>query len=280
MLFLVKEGIFRFYDEGFFGYGEKGDFHYFSFWHFLPIIILIAGIVLTYLYRDKIRESKHEKTFRLILGMAMMFTEMSYFWRLLYIGNSDLGEMDMMSRLPFQVCEWTCIFATLMVLTENKHFFDIDVVVCLTLGIAPLLLPAVIQRTGPRYYRYYQFWLEHILPIYAVFYMMFVKGFKYNVKKIYKAIIYLIVLGSICIYFNAKYPQATYMYLQGDDLGPALTKLLPSNQFGRLGIYLAFACVLFAIEFLVFYLIDKRKKNQAAKQEMEEVQETTLEANQ
>ena len=59
-----------------------------------------------------------------------------------------------------------------MVLTENKHFFDIDVFVCLTVGILPLALPAVINKTGPTYYRYYQFWLEHILPIYAVFYMM------------------------------------------------------------------------------------------------------------
>ena len=260
--------VVQFYSEGFFGYGEKGNFKYFSLWHFLPIVLLIAGIILTYIYREKIRSSKHEKTFRLILGMTMMFVEMSYFWRLLYIGCSDLGEINLLSRLPFQVCEWSCIFATLMVLTENKHFFDIDVVVCLTLGIMPLFLPAVIQRTGPAYYRYYQFWLEHILPIYAVFYMMFVKGFRYNVKKIYKAIIYLAVLGLICIYLNIKIPHATYMYLQGDDLGAALTSLLPANQFGRLAIFLGIELLLAAAEFLIFYLIDKKKtKKEQAKAE-------------
>ena len=273
MLLLVKEVIFRFYEEGFFGYGEKGDFKYFSFWHFLPIILLVVGIVLTYDYREKIRNSKHEKTFRLILGMVMMFTEMSYFWRLLYIGNTDIGESDMMSRLPFQICEWTCIFATLMVLTENKHFFDIDVVVCLTLGILPLVLPAVIQRTGPTYYRYYQFWLEHLLPIYAVFYMMFVKEFKYDVKKIYKPFIFLLVLGSICIFLNYKFPQATYMYLQGDDLGAFLTSLLPENQFGRLAIYLCVALVLFGAEFLVFHFLEKKKLAKEAKEVPVEQQE-------
>lgn len=273
MLLLVKEVIFRFYEEGFFGYGEKGDFKYFSFWHFLPIILLVVGIVLTYDYREKIRNSKHEKTFRLILGMVMMFVEMSYFWRLLYIGNTDIGESDMMSRLPFQICEWTCIFATLMVLTENKHFFDIDVVVCLTLGLLPLALPAVIQRTGPTYYRYYQFWLEHLLPIYAVFYMMFVKGFKYDVKKSYKAFIFLVVLGGICIFLNHKFPQATYMYLQGDDLGAFLTSLLPENQFGRLAIYLCVALLLFGAEYLVFHFLEKKKLAKEAKEVPAEQQE-------
>ena len=263
MSLLAKEVTYRFFDEGFFGYGEKGDFKYFSFWHFLPILLLIGGIILTYIYRDKIRNSKHEKTFRLILGLTMMFSEMSYFWRLLYTGSVDIGEMDFMSRLPFQLCEWTCIFATIMVLTENKTCFDIDVVICLTLGISPLLLPAVIQRTGPTYYRYYQFWLEHLLPIYSVFYMMFVKGYKYDIKKIYKPFIFLLVLASVCIYFNYKYETATYLYLQGDDLGEAITSMLPDNQFGRLGIFLGLGSIMFAIEFIIFHFIYKKKAKTA-----------------
>lgn len=260
----------EFFSEGFFGYGEKGDFTYFSFWHFLPIIILIAGIILTYKFRDKIRNSKHEKTFRLIMGMVMMFAEMGYFWRLLYIGNSDLGEHTLLTRLPFQVCEWTCIFAIFMVLTENKHFFDIDVVVCLTLGITPLFMPAVIQRTGPRYFRYYQFWLEHILPVYAVFYMMFVKGFKYDVKTVYKPLIFLVILSLICMYFNAKIPEATYMYLQGDDLGEAITNMLPPTQYGRFFVFMGLGVVLFALHFLVFFLI-RRAKSKKEETKTEEI---------
>ena len=153
-----------------------------------------------------------------------------------------------------------------MVLTENKHFFDIDVVVCLTLGISPLLLPAVIQRTGPSYFRYYQFWLEHILPIYSVFYMMFIKGFKYDVRKVYKPIIFLVVLALICIYFNNLIPEATYMYLQGDDLGETITNILPKNQFGRLAIFFPLEILMFGIHFLVFYLIRRHNKKKEVKE--------------
>ena len=242
---------------------SRNNFPKFSVWHILPILLLAAGILLTYKFREKIALSGHEKTFRLILGMAMMFAEMSYFWRLLYIGPSDLGEIDLMSRLPFQVCEWSCIFATLMVLTENRHFFDIDVVICLTLGIMPLFLPAVIQRTGPAYFRYYQFWLEHLLPIYSVFYMMFVKGWRYDAKKIYKPIAYMVVLGIVCVYLNARIPQGTYMYLQGDDLGETITSLLPEGQFGRLAVFLGIELVLAAIEYLVFRLVYRKQGKRA-----------------
>ena len=59
----------EFFSEGFFGYGEKGNFKYFSFWHFLPIILLIAGIILTYIYREKISISVAKKTDNLLMQL-------------------------------------------------------------------------------------------------------------------------------------------------------------------------------------------------------------------
>lgn len=250
----------EFFKEGFFGYGEKGDFQYFSIWHFLPILILIAGIILTYIFRDKIADSKHEKTFRLILGCTMLLAEFGFFWRLLYVGPGDTVHHTMMTKLPIQVCEWTCIFAAIMVFTENKHFFDIDATICLTLGVAPLLLPAVILDSGPKYFRYYQFWLEHIIPIYSVFYMMFIKGLRYDIKKIYKPLTFLCILAAISMVANYFIPEASYMYLQGDALGPAITSILPSNQFARFGVFTAVTLLLFGIEFLIFYLIRRYRK--------------------
>ena len=257
----------EFYSEGFFGYGKKGDFQYFSFWHFLPILILIGGIILTYIFREKIANSKHEKTFRFILGCVMLLAEFGFFWRLLYVGPGTTTLHTMMHKLPIQVCEWTCIFAVLMVLTENKHLFDIDVTVCLTLGVSALILPAVILDSGPRYFRYYQFWLEHIVPIYSVFYMMFVKGFRYDIKKIYKPIIFLFILAGFSMLANYYIPEANYMYLQGDALGEAITSIIPSNQFARFGLFTAITLLLFGIEFLIFFLVRYFKKKKEADSE-------------
>ena len=167
----------------------------------------------------------------------------------------------------------------LMVFTENKHFFDIDVFVCLTLGIFPLFIPAVIKTTGPLYFRYYQFWGEHTLPIYSVFYMMFIKGYKFNWKTIYKPIIFLTILAIFALILNSQIPEATYLYLRGDELGPVLSKLLTDNQFIRLPIYGLIVITLFGIEILIFYLIRKyRNKNKLNEiEENKEIEETKLE---
>ncbi len=277
MAILDSEYWAEFYKGGFFGFGEEGNFKYFSFWHFLPIILLIAAIILTYIFREKIKEWKHEKTFRLVLGILMMLVEMGYYWRLIYAGPGNTEQHNLLSKLPFQVCEWTCIFAMIMVFTENKHLFDIDVFVCLTLGIFPLFIPAVIKTTGPTYFRYYQFWGEHTLPIYSVFYMMFIKGYKFNWKTVYKPIIFLSVLTVFALILNSQIPDGTYLYLRGDDLGPEISKLLTDNQFIRLPIYAAIVAIIFGIEILVFYLIRKyRGKNKTI--ENEETKEIEKEA--
>lgn len=263
----MPENWVEFYKDGFFGYGEEGDFAYFSFWHFLPIIVLVVGIVLTYIYRDRIAKLEHEKTIRFVLGCLMLLMELGYYWRVLYVGPGDGGTShSLMTKLPLQVCEWTCIFAALMMFTESKHLFDIDVTVCLTLGIAPLLLPAVLTNAGPAYFRYYQYWLLHILPIYSVFYMMFVKGYRYDIKTVYKPFLFLVVLSILSMIANHFIPDGSYMYLQGDDLGEGLAKILPANQFLRFAVFAPLTLALFGLEYLVFFLIRRAKSRHETKQ--------------
>ena len=255
MILEVIKGV-EFYSSGFFGYGEKGDFKYFSFWHFLPIILLIVGIVLTYIYREKIKNSKHEKLFRHILAWIMLLAEMGYFWRVLYAGPGDDVHTNLLTKLPLQVCEWTCLFAVMMMLTESKHYFDINVFVSLTLGVVPLLTPAVISTTGPKYFRYYQFWLEHCLPIYSVFYMIFIKGYKLDIKKIYKPFIFLIILAFFAVIANSNIEGANYLYLASTTAGDSIANILPKNILIRILIYTGAVLLLFSLEYLIFKLVN------------------------
>ena len=55
------------------------------------------------------------------------------------------------------------------------------------------------------------------------------------------------------------------MYLQGDTLGEAITRIIPSNQFARFGVFAAITFLLFGIEFLVFYLIRRYRKKKEDK---------------
>ncbi len=204
-----------FYSKGFFGYGEKGNFKYWSFAHFAPVVLFAIAVYLTYRYRDSIKNWKHEENFRFILAAIMLFAEMSYFWRLLYVGSSDPPELapDLLDKLPLQVCEWTCIFAVFMIMKKSKALYPICFYVCLTIGIFPVLTPSVITTTGPAYYRYYQYWLEHMLPPFAVLYMTFVHGFRPTKKGIASAVGFMSVLMVFALICNANIPGANYLYL-------------------------------------------------------------------
>lgn len=260
---------FKFYKDGFFGYGEKGDFEYFSFFHFLPIIILITAIILTYIFRKKIASYKYEKQVRFAIGCAILLFEVSYYWRLLYVGLEDSESDTFLTQLPFQICEWTAILAALMLFTENKTCFDINVFICLTLGLFPLITPAVITNAGPAYFRYYQFFGLHLLPIYAVFYMIFVRNFKYDLKMVYKSVIFLMILIIISIILNENIEGANYLYLSNDTEGGSIANIFPKNMYLKLLIYLGIVIFMFAIEYLIFrlsyYFADKIRNNKASK---------------
>ena len=251
-----------FYKDGFLGYGEVGDFTYFSIWHFLPILLLIGAVILTYIFRKSIKEWKYEKYIRYTIAFIMMIVEMSYYWRLIYCGSQGTSS-DLLTYFPVQVCTWSAILTVFMLTTETKWIFDYCIFVCLTLGLVPLATPAVIVRTGPLYYRYYQFFLEHLIPIYAVFYMMFIRGFKYDIKTVWKPIVVLTIGAFIAIGLNSNIESANYFYLGTNTEGASLANIMPGNPYLRLLIYFGVVVSAFAVEFGIFTLIAyfKKKKN-------------------
>ena len=260
--------VYEYHSEGFFGYSSEPIFKYFSLEHLLPIGLLIACIFLIYRYRDTFKNWKHEDTFRTLMGAWLIFNESSYYWRLLYVGNSQDGT-QMMTFLPLQVCEWTAYIAAFMLIKKNKHLYDIAFYVSLTLGLIPLVTPAVLTYSGFEYYRYYSFWIEHILPILAVFYMTFVHGFKPDFKKVYKPIAMLAVLAFLAIYANLHIPDANYMYLAAGTTGDSLANILPANVWARLGVAFLIVAVLFTL-LSVPQMIREIKEKKARKAVIEE----------
>ena len=256
----------RFFSEGFFGYGEKGNFKYWSAAHFIPLIILGVGIYLIFRYREKIRDWKHEGNLRFGLGVAMIICEMSYYWRLMYVGPGNLTEHSMLDKFQLQVCGWTCILAAFMMFKKSRFIYPICFYVCCTLGLFPLLTPAVISTTGPAYYRYYQYWIEHILPPLSVFYMTFVHGFRPKLTGIAKATGFISILVTLAMIFNFNLPKLVadlepgyspnYLYLAvgtlegGGSVMDILVKIAP-NVWGRLVLLIVLVEAIFFAAYFV-----------------------------
>ncbi|MCR4645656.1 MAG: TIGR02206 family membrane protein [Oscillospiraceae bacterium] len=246
--------MYTFSSDGFFGYGEKGDFVPLSVWHILPIGVIVLCIVLAYLFREQLRDWKAERRFRFIYGFVMLLAEMSYFWRLLYVGDESGGH-SLMVKLPLQVCQWGLICAVFMIMSESDTLFGINFFVTLSLTVVALFVPSVIKWTGPTYFRYYQFWLEHGMPIIAVAYMGFVHGKKPKYKHLWLTALLLGLLSVPCMIANHRIPNANFMYL-GNYVEGSTTTIDPLSFFPRSQPvrYLCTAVIVIAAFHVIYFL--------------------------
>lgn len=236
----------NFFSDGFFGYSKKQDFFMGSIWHILPILLMIIGIIIIYKYRVQIRNYKYEGRVRFILAFVMLMVEMSFFWRLLYVGSQGVYD-TLLTYLPIQMCQWGLIISVFTILSKNEKLFSISYFITLLFASVALIYPMVILNTGPRYYRYYQFWLEHILPIISVFYLMFVHRMKPDYKGIYRTFLVTLPLAGVAMIANSKIEGARYLYLTLN------VPILPENQIIRVVILSILAIGVYHLMYLPFY---------------------------
>lgn len=246
----------------FFGEGTEPEFQNFTLAHFLPILLMIGLIVLIWWQRDKIRNCKYEKFFRYALAFLLIFSEMSYYWRL--VGMPSLGP-NPVDHLPITVCGWVVVFSSYMVVGKSKNLFDICYFWLFAGSIFALITPTVITYTGPTRFRYYQFWAEHTLGYIAVFYMIFVHGMRPTVKSAVKAWLALLVLAVIAFFANRIIgPGANYLFLAKPEDTPSILDILPPHFGLRTLIMAAAVTALFFLSYLPWLLLDRKKKKKSA----------------
>lgn len=242
----------------FFGKGTEVEFKNFTFAHFAPILIAAGIVFAIYKYQDKLRNWKHEDKLRMGLALTMIICEMSYFWRLTGIESLNANPVD---HLPITVCGWAIIFGSYMIATKSQNLFDIVYFWVFAGTIFALITPTVITNTGPTRYRYYQFWCEHLLGYIAVFYAIFVHKLRPNYKSIVKSYCTLAVLAVIAaIANNVIGPGANYLFMAKPESTPSILDILPPNYALRIIIMAVVVTLLFALSYLPWYLIDRKKK--------------------
>ncbi len=244
--------------EYFFGKGEEVEFRNFTLAHFLPILLMIAIIVLIYVFRDRIRNSKHEKNLRLALALIMIICEMSYFWRLVGVPSLGANPQD---HLPITLCGWGVIFGSYMLVTKNQTLFDIPYFWLFSGTIFALITPTVITYTGPTRYRYYQFWLEHTTGYIAVFYMIFVHGMRPTWRSFIKAYIATVVMAVIAFVANMLIGgDANYLYMAKPEATKSILDFLPANYALRVLFMAAAVTLLFFLSYLPWLIRDRKAK--------------------
>ena len=180
------------------------------------------------------------------------------------MGNGGSSVQDpMLTYLPFQVCEWSAYIAAFMLMKKSKHLFDIVFYISLSLGVIPFFTPAVITYTGPSYARYYQFWIEHAVPIFAVFYMIFVHKIRPTIKSAVKSYIGLLIMVVIAYFVNDMLPGANYLYIARPESAPSSLDILPENYALRLLVMAAAITAMYALAYLPWFMKDKKAAKKA-----------------
>ena len=244
----------------FFGQGTEEEFSNFTLAHFVPILVMLGIIFLIYQNRDRLRACKRERYFRYALAFMLIFSEMSYYWRL--VGIPELGP-NPVDHLPITVCGWAVVFASYMVIGKSQRLFDICYFWLLCGSVFALITPTVITYTGPTRFRYYQFWAEHTLGYVAVFYMIFVHNMRPTIKSAIRAYGALMVLAVIAYFSNRMIgPGANYLFLAKPEDTPSVLDILPPNFALRTFIMAGVITLLFALAYLPWYLKDRKAKQQ------------------
>ena len=241
----------------FLGEGDTVEFTNFTLAHFLPIIIAAALIYLIYRYRQKISDLKNERYFRYALAFALIFSEMSYYWRLIAVPSLNPNPVD---HLPITVCGWVAVFGSYMLIGKSQTLFDICYFWALSGTVFALITPTVITYTGPMRFRYYQFWAEHLLSFVAIFYMIFVHKMRPTIKSLIKSYVTILALAVVAFFANRMIgPGANYLFLARPEDTPSVLDILPPNFVLRTSIMVLVITTLFIVAYLPWFIMDKKK---------------------
>jgi len=93
--------------------------------------------------------------------------------------------------------------------------------------------PAVITATGPSYFRYYQFFGEHTVPIWSVFYLIFVHGIRPSPIGILLMFCMLAVMTPLAVSLNKRFDDCYFLYLKPEKL-PMVEKFIGTPSLPRL----------------------------------------------
>ncbi len=246
-------GQYTYYRDGFFGFGEPGAFRPYHLMHLVPLLLCAMAIMAVYLKREWFRKWKREETFRYFLSFSMFLMEFGFFVWLLYVGDTS-GKNLMMAKLPLHLCDVGLISCMFMVTGKNQTLFGFNFFVTLFGATLACIIPqTVLTDVDPSYFRYYQYFGEHLIPIFSTVYMMIVHRMRPRYKDLWITVFGVTLMLIPSFVLNTSFPGSDYLFLKLE------TNLFPKNQYLRAVIYGTLLTLIFHIMWLIYQTI--RKKN-------------------
>jgi hypothetical integral membrane protein (TIGR02206 family) len=190
--------------EGFFGHEySKYPFTFLSNEH---LIVLLAFFFLTFvLYRLRSQIFKYDLWIRSALFITLFSLEILYHFWLVRGGNWDITY-----TLPFQLCSISLIISLILLMTNSRVLATVLYFIGGVGAFAALLTPELFL--GFPHFRFFQFFITHMVIIWTALYFVWVRGYYPGKMSVWVAFLFLNGCSFVAFWVN-RLTGGNYMFL-------------------------------------------------------------------
>ncbi|MDQ0154814.1 YwaF family protein [Robertmurraya andreesenii] len=218
---------------------ELFPFKLFSISHLLMLGVFVGVSAFLAIYRTKL--AKYELGLRIFLCSGLFVLESLYHYWLYKDGYWDIS-----FALTLQLCSISLLLCLLLLLTNSKLLFQIVYFLGIAGASQALITPELFF--GFPHFRFFQFFITHILIIWVALFYVFVKGYKITRKGMWQAFGFLNIAAFTAFFVN-RLTGGNYMFLSQKPSNPSLLDYLGPYPFYIL-VLEGIALVLFIILYL------------------------------
>lgn len=174
-------------------------------YHIIPMFLVVVGVLIIYLLRNKIKASGHDKAIRYTLGTLGILSEVAL--QVWIIAN---GNWTFRVNLPIGVCSFSLYMGIYVIFTKNWKVFEIGYFWAIG-GVLSVVFPDILF--GPDRFRYYIYLFLHMVFFFMYMYMMFVHDFVPTFKSFMKSFLLLFAVVVVFIIPINLIFKTNFMYL-------------------------------------------------------------------
>jgi hypothetical integral membrane protein (TIGR02206 family) len=229
-------------------YYDKYPFELFSAPHLLALIFAVGCMLSLYSYKEKIKV-RGKRTLKFLLIFLLILGELSF--NLWYYIN---GKWDLTINLPFQLCSLSIYLSIFMLITKNYKIFEITFFASMTGAFIAMVTPELFF--GFPHFRYFQFFIVHLVIILSCLYMLWIEEYPITFKSLVNAFLALNII-SLVVYLINKMVGANYMFLTQKPHSTTMIDLLGPYPWYLLSLE-GIALLLFSLLYLPFHFVKKK----------------------
>lgn len=163
--------------------------------HLTVLVIFTIIIILTFVFRNKLKSERSEKIFRISMGIFLLLTEVSYH---IWIITKSAYQIDMLPLTGF--CATTHLITVIALLTNKTKLFDYLIYYALTGAILSLVFVDT-TFTFP-HFRFLHYFFVHFGFLYASLYYYFTNRVDINIKKLHLSVLVVFIHALIILVFD------------------------------------------------------------------------------